>query len=64
MTAVMVDIQPITALGGGSEGGPDDDGPGNDTDGTDTPDVEFIGDMNKFFEHNMCSCSASDDNPY
>jgi hypothetical protein len=30
----------------------------------DDVDVAFIGDMDEYVERSMCSCNASDDNPY
>jgi hypothetical protein len=36
-----------------------------ETDETPETDViEIISDLDKVVEHTMCSCSASDDNPY
>lgn len=57
MTAVMVEIRPRLADADDEpelvENGPDEE-----------ESTEFIGDLDKFMEHTMCSCSASDDNPY
>lgn len=51
MTAVMVEI-------------------GHRPSGADTPQevrddgLEFVPDLDVYLEHAMCSCNASDDNPY
>lgn len=57
MTAVLVEIRPRLA-DGDDEPEPTDDAP------EDEASTEFIGDLDKYMEHTMCSCSASDDNPY
>ena len=51
MTAVLIEIQPR----------PFDT---EEPDEVESPEVEIIGDLDEFVEHTMCSCSASDDNPY
>jgi len=56
MTAVLVEIRP--RLADTDEPEPTNDGP------EDEESTEFIGDLDKYMEHTMCSCSASDDNPY
>lgn len=56
MTAVMVEIRPLVA--DDDEPEPTDDVP------EDEASPEFISDLDKYMEHTMCSCSASDDNPY
>ena len=57
MTAVLVEIRPRLA-DTDDEPEPTDNGP------DDEESTELIGDLDKYVEHTMCSCSASDDNPY
>lgn len=52
MTAVMIEIRPR----------PVEDEEIDETPETDV--IEIISDLDKVVEHTMCSCSASDDNPY
>ena len=60
MTAVMVEIRPRTD--GADQ--PETQKAGLPTQIPDSDVIEIIGEMDKFAEHMMCSCSASDDNPY
>jgi hypothetical protein len=52
MTAVLVELQPRPI---------DTEEP---EDLVEPETVEIISDLDKYVEHTMCSCSASDDNPY
>jgi hypothetical protein len=57
MTAVLVEIRPRPV--------DNDDEPELTLDAPqDEESTEFIGNLDKYMEHTMCSCSASDDNPY
>jgi hypothetical protein len=51
MTAVMVEI----GLRPGDANTPQEAGDGP---------LEFVPDLDVYLEHAMCSCNASDDNPY
>ena len=57
MTTVLVEIRPRIA-------DPDDEPEPTDNGPDDEESTELIGDLDKYMEHTMCSCSASDDNPY
>lgn len=35
-----------------------------DTQEPEAGQLEFVPDLDVYFEHAMCSCNASDDNPY
>jgi hypothetical protein len=57
MTTVLVEIRPRLATS-------DDEPEPIDNTPNDEEPAEFISDLDKYVEHTMCSCSASDDNPY
>jgi CDGSH-type Zn-finger protein len=60
MTAVMVEIRPRTT----EADQPQEAKAGLPTSIPDSDLIEIIAEMDEFSEVMMCSCSASDDNPY